>query len=110
MALIFVASAQPDTGRLGRLPDWLSHGAAYFVLGLLLGRALSGGLDRRLGRPQALWLVALGTAYGISDELHQAFVPGRDASAWDVLKDLVGCALAALALRLRTPSPAGRRT
>lgn len=101
MGLIFVASAQSDPGRLGRLPDWLSHGSSYFVLGLLLGRALARGLDRPLPRPQALLLVAVGTAYGIGDEIHQAFVPGRHASGWDVLKDLAGCALAALALSLR---------
>jgi VanZ family protein len=110
MGLIFVASGQPDAGRLGRVPDWLSHGMAYLVLGLLLGRALAGGFDRRLAHPQALLLVILGTAYGIGDEVHQAFVPGRDASGWDVLKDLAGCALAALLLRLRGPSLVRRQT
>jgi len=86
MALIFVASAQSDTGRIGRVPDWITHGATYFVLGLLLCRALAGGLDRPLPPFQALAAVAIGTAYGVGDEIHQSFVPGRDAGGLDVLK------------------------
>ena len=30
---------------------------------------------------------------GIADEIHQAYVPGRDASVGDVLLDLVGVVL-----------------
>ena len=40
MAFISYASAQSDTGRLGRVPDWATHGAAYFLLGLLLCRTI----------------------------------------------------------------------
>ena len=36
-------------------------------------------------------LIALGV--GIADEMHQAYVPGRDASITDVLLDLVGIIL-----------------
>lgn len=36
-------------------------------------------------------LIALGV--GIADEIHQAYVPGRDASIIDVLLDLVGIIL-----------------
>ncbi len=32
----------------------------------------------------------IGTGYAISDEWHQSFVPGRDASAWDVFFDMAG--------------------
>ncbi len=102
MALQFYASAQSEAGALGRVPDWITHGASYLVLGLLLGRALAGGLDRPL-RPRAAFLAALlGTGYGISDELHQSFVPGRDPSVWDVAKDAAGCTLAAALHALRT--------
>lgn len=94
MAVIFYASSRSDTGALGRIPDWLSHGATYFVLGALLGRAMAGGFDRRLSRAAALLAVGLGAAYGAGDEWHQSFVPGRDASVWDVAKDFAGCGLA----------------
>ena len=36
-------------------------------------------------------VIALGV--GIADEIHQAYVPGRDASVTDVLLDFVGIAL-----------------
>ena len=39
-------------------------------------------------------LLALGV--GIADEIHQAYVPGRDASVTDVLLDLTGIILALL--------------
>jgi hypothetical protein len=39
-------------------------------------------------------IIALGV--GIADEIHQAYVPGRDASVTDVLLDLIGIALVLL--------------
>ncbi len=102
MAILFYASAQAQTGSLGQVPDWITHGAAYLVLGLLLGRALAGGLDRPLPPRLALLALLLGTLYGVSDEFHQSLVPGRDASAWDVAKDVAGCSLAVALHVLRT--------
>jgi VanZ family protein len=34
--------------------------------------------------------------YGLSDELHQLFVPGRDCSAFDLFIDLTGSFLGSL--------------
>ncbi len=39
-------------------------------------------------------------AVGIADEIHQAYVPGRDASFTDVLLDLLGTILALALIRL----------
>ena len=94
MAVVFVASAQSDVGVVGRVPDWITHPIAYCILGLLVSRATSGGLGRPLVGGEALLIVALCTLYGVGDEFHQWFVPGRDASAWDVVKDCVGSSLA----------------
>jgi VanZ family protein len=50
-------------------------------------------------KPQALRLhlfllaVIFGTLYGISDEFHQSFVPGRDVSGFDVFIDFLGSAI-----------------
>ncbi len=66
--------------------DKLVHAALYAVLGAIL-RAASG----RTG-----WAIGLGSAYGVTDEIHQAFVPGRHADPLDWLADTAGAALGAL--------------
>lgn len=43
---------------------------------------------------------AIAACYGITDELHQIFVPGRDASIYDWFADCTGGVLA-VALRVR---------
>jgi VanZ family protein len=99
--VLFFASALsgPELGEVGRIPDWITHGSAYAVFGLLVGRALAGGFGRPLGSSLVLATVLACTLYGISDEFHQSFVPGRDASAGDVAKDLGGALLGALGKR-----------
>jgi hypothetical protein len=88
--LIFYLSASPDArGVAGWLDlshprDKVVHGAAF--------AALAGLVYMATGRP--LLAVALASLYGLSDELHQATVPGRVASVWDWLADTAGAALA----------------
>ncbi len=110
LAVSFAASARSDVGSLGRIPDWVTHGAEYFVLGTLLCRALAGGFGQRLSVAASLLVMALGASWGVSDEWHQSFVPGRDASAADTLKDLGGCLLSVLAWRALTTSGARRES
>ena len=84
-AVIFAASSRPTLPvdlELGL--DKVAHFGAYAVLGLALGRACRLG-----GWPWAAAL-ALGLAYGALDELHQSFVPGREADAADWLADALG--------------------
>ena len=93
--LIFILSSIPDLGT--GLGGWdlvlrkLAHAAEFAVLGLLLVRALA--------RPwAAFWL---GSAYAVTDEIHQAFVPGRLGSPVDVAIDAAGVAVGvAVAVRL----------
>jgi VanZ family protein len=99
LALTIATSSQSDVGSLGRIPDWVTHGIEYGVLGTLVCRALAGGFGRALSVRQALLAVSLCVAWGVSDEWHQSFVPERDASAWDVAKDFAGATLAASAWR-----------
>src|SRR5262245_9980776 len=102
MAVIFYSSAQSDTGELGRLPDWITHGSGYFLLGLLLCRAMAGGVDAPLRTAGALLAVVIAVAYGISDEYHQAFVQNRTSSAADVMKDAGGSSIAVLLRQWRS--------
>jgi VanZ family protein len=95
--LIFAFSAQAS---LTFLPDQaldfgkLGHMAIFGVLALLLWWALAG--STRLRRPWA-WALALAVLYAVTDEIHQAFVPGRNASVLDVGIDAAG-ALVAVAI------------
>ena len=86
-ALIFAFSSVPDLGT--GLGGWdlllrkIAHAAEYAVLGALLARAL----------PRPGLAVAFGVLYAVSDEAHQAFVPGRLGSPIDVAIDAVGIAI-----------------
>ena len=99
MGVLFWLSAQPDLPSPVELPygDKLSHFTAYGILsGLyLLSMRRCGGYS--LG--QVLLAAVLATLYGISDEWHQSFVPGRSPDVWDVVADASGALAAAFLLR-----------
>jgi VanZ family protein len=118
MALIFAASSRSDTSAVpSAIPDKVMHVAVYAVLGALILRAVAGG--RRTGVTWSVVLVSIlaATLYGITDEWHQSFVPGRTPDARDVLADLAGASAGAiaglLAARLRPSkrgaAPAGKQ-
>lgn len=114
MAVIFVASADTSSGNhsgdmvkavlglfgiaaspeqlapIGLLFRKASHFTEYAILGLLWAWALPPGRFRFI----LAWAAA--TAYAASDELHQAFVPGRGPALTDVGIDASGAATALL--------------
>lgn len=77
--------------------DYLVHAGLYFVLGglLWLWARLGMGLSEMLAVPVAVGFAVL---YGISDEWHQSFVPGRSPDVWDVVADGAGALLASACL------------
>ncbi len=93
-ALIYKLSAQPTLPVPGLFlhQDKLIHAMAYAIMGLLSFNYCR-YIFKTLGATAAASLVFC-TLYGISDEWHQAFVPGRDASLLDVLADIAGACLA----------------
>ena len=103
---IFFLSSRPS---LGVSHDKTAHVMEYALLGFFIAAAL-----RHFFQPKLvlliLFTVLLGTLYGISDEIHQSFVPGRTCSGWDVLADFFGSTMGALIYvaysRLQRPSPA----
>lgn len=80
--------------------DKLAHLVEYFLFGILIYRWFSNARPPRIGRHAALLTVLLGLCYGVSDEWHQSFIPGRVASAWDVLFDTLGVVTATFAYPL----------
>lgn len=99
MGLIFLVSGQPRLPVLLQVADFgdvLGHFAAYAVLALLLRWAMVGAGIRHA----VIWALVAALLYGISDEFHQSFVPGRHPDLWDVLADGLG---AGTALAARFP-------
>jgi VanZ family protein len=92
MAVVFGFSSISDLGPAGRVPDWISHPIEYGVGAVLVCRALEGERRRPLTLSIALAATLFATAYGVTDEYHQSFVPGRTADPADVAKDLAGAA------------------
>lgn len=71
----------------------LADKLAHFVLYGVLGAALAWG--RWTSGPEAVphWLLlGAGWAYGVLDEWHQSFVPGRTPEGADLLVDVLGVA------------------
>lgn len=102
MTIIFAFSEQPGSGSLWEPPFWyvferkLAHVVEYAILCVLTG------ITFRYWFPQAsrnclLSAAVLFTAvYGISDEIHQAFIFGRGSRFTDVLIDTSGAILGIL--------------
>lgn len=93
--------------------DKVAHFVEYGVLGFLLARLIA---NARSGFSRVFLLglvVILATLYGISDEVHQAFVPGRNASPWDVAADglggLIGAVIYKRSVHKRDARPGGKR-
>jgi VanZ family protein len=90
MAVIFILSSIPsDTMPVFGRYDWsvkkLGHATGY----ALLAHSILHGWGRNdLKAIVVTWLLAV--LYGGSDELHQAFVPGRQSSLIDVGIDALG--------------------
>jgi VanZ family protein len=102
MAFIFALSSISQTPALPGNTDKGAHTLLYAGIGALLVRALAGGWGRRVTAATALLAMMIGGVYGISDEVHQYFVPPRQSDVMDVMADFVGAGLAAWSLYARS--------
>jgi hypothetical protein len=95
MLLTFFLSSRPSLPAVSLFSgaDLLAHSVFYGILCLFLARSL---IPSQVTTWKRVFLLAiLVTVYGATDEYHQLFVPGRDASGWDILADGLGGFLAA---------------
>ncbi len=77
--------------------DKLLHAIAFGALAASLAWALAPGV-MALGRWRLAALAfALSAVWGVLDEIHQSFVPGRDADVLDAVADATGAAAASVA-------------
>lgn len=80
--------------------DKLLHVFEYGILASLIYLALR---DTKATKYHLLGLgFAISFLYGILDEIHQYFVPGRDADIFDVMADGIGSLCFPLALHFKT--------
>jgi len=96
MGVIFYLSHQPGDSSffpkflgIDKLLHVIAYGslAAAFLYGL---NPLTKSSFRALA---AIVVILFCVLFGISDEYHQSFIPGRSVSAWDVVADGVGALL-----------------
>ena len=102
--LIFYLSAQPHPEThlpfVTHFSDKVLHVIEYAVLGALCYRAIRGSGNDSWRQQAVPVAILLASSYGMSDEVHQAFVPFRESSWLDWLADTVGAALGVTAMRL----------
>jgi len=99
MLFIFFLSAQGTIPSLIQpllhlVKDKSLHACEYGALALLFVRAGRLQFPRGCVWRIAVFAAAAAVLYGMTDEWHQMYVPGRDASPWDLLADFVGASLA----------------
>ncbi|NHN28495.1 hypothetical protein G9U52_01460 [Paenibacillus sp. S3N08] len=73
--------------------DW-GHFLAYFILSVTFAWSFRGKLT--LGRKAIIVILCL--VYGVTDEFHQYYVPGRTPDMKDLVNDGIGASLAMLLL------------
>ena len=96
MAVLFYVQSlssipKPPAG----LTDKHEHFFFYGILAALALRALANGQWRGIRLPTVLGAILISSAYGVSDEFHQRFVPGRKYEVLDMVADAIGSAAAA---------------
>jgi len=94
--LILIVSSIPNlkTPQLGfENQDKLYHFIEYSIFSVLLFFALLNSNKNFLRKNVLLISLLIGASFGIIDELHQKFIPGRTADILDFTADFVGVAL-----------------
>jgi VanZ family protein len=92
MGAIFVASSFtfPPDPSVTMLPDVGFHFTEFFALGLLTARMVAPNTGKGLSLRSFALVLSIVLGYGLLDEIHQSFVPGRDPDWMDLLVDASG--------------------
>jgi VanZ family protein len=113
MAAIFYVSSLSQPPLPPGFGDKPSHSLAYTGLAVTIVRALVRGLPARVGAGAGLGAVLLTIAYGVTDEFHQSFVPGRSMDVYDLFADAIGAMIGTAAcwawgIISHSPDPSAR--
>ena len=93
--LIFIQSSYPSPENIQSLNlpyiDKFIHFAVYAILGMLFFMIFSTQRFKKININMVIALSILSSSlYGMSDEIHQHFVPYRDADIMDFFADVMG--------------------
>ncbi len=92
--LIFILSSIPNVPApdLGfDLQDKVEHFLFYGIYGFFLAQAaFRQNALPRIRQSYPRFAAGFGILYGLSDEIHQYFVPGREMDFWDFVADACG--------------------
>ncbi len=108
--VIFIGSSIHGNNIPNPAPDYVMHFMEYGLLGLLSAFWFETTPVKRMGGKKALFFasVLFCTIFGLSDEIHQYFVPGRccDPKDWlvDILGGMAGAAVLILILKAKNPA------
>lgn len=96
--ILLTATSIPDTSSIDKLEvsDKIKHLFAYFILTFMLTLWIH---FKENTSPvlikQVLYAIVIAALYGILDEIHQKFIPGRSGDFLDWIADLLGSVLGA---------------
>ncbi len=91
--IFYFSTLQGTTGGIQNI--WLSyayHFIAFFLLAFFLFNSIKG--NKKLEKSHIILTGIISLLYSISDEIHQLFVPLRDASIGDIFTDSLGICFA----------------
>lgn len=81
--------------------DKFLHLVEYLIFGILLSLALLKSFPRERRIKHYSLVIVLCCLYGVSDEVHQLFVVGREFSIYDIFADTLGGSLGAFFYKVR---------
>jgi VanZ family protein len=95
MIAMFVGQSLPNAPEPpGPLTDKHEHFFFYGVLAVMVLRAFTNARWRRITAAAALGAIAFSAFYGVLNEVHQRFVPGRSYDVLDMIANTIGSVLA----------------
>ncbi len=81
---------------LKEVSDKVLHAVEYGILSLLCYRAFRWAAGPAVARQAVVLAIVTASVFGITDEVHQFFVPLRESSWQDWLADTIGAAIGAV--------------
>ena len=100
--VLFVMTSLPSTMSISvGVSDKIEHFGAYGLLSAFLFLAIKfQSKYSLLSDYPATFTIIIASLYGIIDEFHQLFIPGRSAEFYDWLADFLGSIIAVIILSL----------